>query len=704
VRLSIQSRDRLGCAALAFYLAFAILLFGRTRAVYSSTSQLGLTGDPSFLMWALTWWPYAIRHRLNPFICRLVWAPDGFNLAWSGGMPLAALVAAPLTSVAGPVATYNVMAIAAPALAAWCAFLMCRGICGSYWASMVGGYVFGFSPYVLGQLAGGHLNLLWVFPAPLIALLMWRALEGSIAPARFAALLSASFVVEFLCSIELAATTAIFGACALIAGWLMTDATGRDALKRLARPLAYAGAGSILVLSPYIYYLVQPGAPRGAINSPGAYSADLLNLIIPTRTVELGLLPAFQRLASWFPGNLGERDAYLGLPLLFVIVHHGWMRWREPATRVLIGSIAIVVVCALGPRIRVDGWTGFPMPWKLAMHIPMFKSALPSRFMNYGFLAASLIVARRLADEHRRKIWRVTAAAILMLSALPNLDAVAWFSPTNVPAFFAEGGERQAIRDETIIAIPYGIRGNTMLWQATAGMSFRMAGGYTGRTPREFERWPIVNALMTATLIPDASAQLAALMAAHDATVVVVDEAHREMWARMLEAIDPKPQHTGGIWLYRADPARLRAYHDASPLVMEERNAEARFAALLAAARDYLAAGNDPAALTPARAQALHLLPANWVTDRDVRTNNGLYLGRWTGGQIAIGIVGSYDALRPLIAKYRTHAAKIFFPFPKELEGEPTGDTFMRLLVMVFDRRAIAAMPAMESAEPIGIK
>jgi hypothetical protein len=271
-----------------------------------------------------------------------------------------------------------------------------------------------------------------------------------------------------------------------------------------------------------------------------------------------------------------------------------------------------------------------------------------------------------------------------------------------VPAFFAQSGDTLVIRrDETIIAIPYGIRGNTMLWQATAGMSFRMAGGYTGRTPREFERWPIVNALMTATLIPDASAQLAAFMAAHDATVVVVDDTHREMWAGMLEAIDPKPQHAGGIWLYRPDPVRLRPYYDASPIVMEGRNAEARFAALLAAARDYLAAGNDPAALTPARAQALHLLPPNWVTDRDVRTNNGLYLGPWPGGQIAIGVVGSYEALQPLIAKYRAHAAKILFPFPKELDGEPTGDTFMRLLVMVFDRSALAAMPVMNSAATV---
>ena len=696
---SIQSRDRLGAAALALYFALAILFFGRTGSVYSSARQLGLTGDPSFLMWALTWWPYAIRHSLNPFICKLVWAPEGFNLAWSGGMPLAALIAAPLTSVAGPIATYNVLAMAAPALAAWSAFVMCRRLDGSYAPALLGGYIFGFSPYVLGQLAGGHLNLLWILPAPLMVLIVWRALEGSLGAKSFAALFALLIVIQFLCSIELAATLVMFGAVALILRWFSTDDSGRESMLRLVTPLAWAAAVSAVALSPYLFYLFRSGGPQGAINSPGGYSTDLLNLVVPTRTLEAGLLPTFERVARSFPGNLGERDAYLGLPLLLVIIHYASTRWREPGARVLVGSLAIVLVCALGPRLRVGGWTGFPLPWKLAMHLPIIKSALPSRFTSYAFLAASLIITQWLADGSRLKIWRMTVAALLALAFLPNLSVASWLSAPSLPAFFTQGGYTQALRpNETVVAIPYGIRGETMWWQAASGMFFRMAGGYTGRTPREFERWPIVNALMTGTMIPDAAVQLAAFMAEHDATAVMIDDADREMWAATLDAIDSAPQHSGGIWLYRADSAHLAQYRGLSPLVMEERNAGDRFAALLAAARAYIGAGYDPRALTPARAQALHLLPPGWVNDHDVRTNNGLYLGPWGDAQIAVGVVGSYDALQPLIAKYRARAAKIFFPFPKELTGEPSGDTFMRLLVMVFDRSSVTQMQSADGA------
>ena len=122
---------------------------------------------------------------------------------------------------------------------------------------------------------------------------------------------------------------------------------------------------------------------------------------------------------------------------------------------------------------------------------------------------------------------------------------------------------------------------------------------------------------------------------------------------------------------------------------MERRSNLARFSALLSAARDYIAQNRDLARLTPMRAQQLGLLPTHWVTDPDVRTNNGLYLGPWGINEVAVGVVGSYQGLRPVIGRYHAAAAQVFFPFPKRLIEPPRGDTFMRLLVMVFDRNGL---------------
>jgi hypothetical protein len=58
-----------------------------------------------------------------------------------------------------------------------------------------------------------------------------------------------------------------------------------------------------------------------------------------------------------------------------------------------------------------------------------------------------------------------------------------------------------------------------------------------------------------------------------------------------------------------------------------------------------------------------------------------LWLGPRDGGLIGVGVVGSYDALAPLIAKYRGDAVQIYFPYPRSLAINPKGNTFMRMLV-----------------------
>ncbi len=66
----------------------------------------------------------------------------------------------PLTLLAGPIATYNALALAAPVLCSTAAFVLCRYLTGARWPSIVGGAIFGFSPYVIGNEQVSALNLL----------------------------------------------------------------------------------------------------------------------------------------------------------------------------------------------------------------------------------------------------------------------------------------------------------------------------------------------------------------------------------------------------------------------------------------------------------------------------------------------------------------------------------------------------------------
>ena len=93
---------------------------------------------------------------------------------------IASLLVAPLTALAGPVVSYNVAALLMPPLAAWTAFLLCHHLTRALWPSVAGGYLFGFSAYLLGQQLG-HLHMTSVFLLPVIALLVVRYLQGGLA-------------------------------------------------------------------------------------------------------------------------------------------------------------------------------------------------------------------------------------------------------------------------------------------------------------------------------------------------------------------------------------------------------------------------------------------------------------------------------------------------------------------------------------------
>jgi hypothetical protein len=154
----------------------------------------------------------------------------------------------------------------------------------------------------------------------------------------------------------------------------------------------------------------------------------------------------------------------------------------------------------------------------------------------------------------------------------------------------------------------------------------------------------------------------------------------------LLAPLHRTPIETGGVALYRFTAADLAPWRQVTALEMERRCDAARFDALLTAAQKYLAGGGDLERLSPRRAESLSLLPAHSTNEGAIRTSNGLYLGALDGGLVGVGVVGSIDALRPLIAKYRSDAARIYFPYPREFTDPPHGETFMRQLVIAFDR------------------
>ena len=702
--------DRYSLASLLIYFALSLFFFGRSLAGHLSNAHLGTGPDPSVMIWMLVWWSHAIAHRLNVFMTHAIWAPSGFNLAWATCIPLAAWIALPLTRTFGPVVSYNLLCLLAPALASWTAFILCRYLTNSYWPALLGGYIFGFSSYMLGQMYGNLPHLL-VFPVPLAVYLVARKLAADIRTATFVMLLAMVLAMQFLLTIEIVATMTMFGAMALALAISFTSGDLRSRVLRLIGPILASYAIAIALLSPYLYYLFAFGFPHGPMWSLATFSGDLLNFVVPTNLNVLGHIGAFESISNNFAGNIYEAAGYLGLPLILIAIIFARYHWREPLGKLLIDSLVIICVLSLGPLLHVAGKPSIGLPGKLLARLPILENALPARFMLYAFLDLSILTSIWLATSSAKTVSKYAIAVLAALFLMPNLSATSWSAPIDTPPFFLNGLYRNYLApDETVVILPYGLRGNSLLWQAQTDIYFRMAGGYTGVMPPDFESWPIVDAMYAGAYLPDPENQLKAFLANHDVSAVIVSDNEKDAWRPLLATLEVTPIDVGGVALYKIPPLNLAAYKGQTPLNLERQADSTRFDALIVAANKYLQRTGSLDGLTPHVADSLGLIPAGWLVGpplppyywsqgSELRRDKGLWLGPWRDGQASIGLEGSYAAIKPLIDKYRASASQIYFPYPDQF-SETSQKDGSALLVIVFDREQLSRAAAQIEASP----
>jgi len=290
LRKSGRTCDLPALRAFTFYLTLSIVFFGRALFGHLSDLYFGIGVDPGLMMWSLVWWPHALANGLNPLLTKAIWAPSGFNFAWGTSIPFASILASPLTSTLGSVASYNILCVLSLPINAFCAFLLCRYITRDDIASLLCGYIFGFSAFMLGQLICGHLHMLLAFPVPLCVYLALRRIGDEITARNFTFLLSAILLMEFLLSLEVFATMTMLGAFALFLAWTFSPDRAGHEIPRLFPPILCAYGITLIVVSPYLYYFFVYRLHIMGRYIPPAFSAYPSNFLVPTPINQLGRL------------------------------------------------------------------------------------------------------------------------------------------------------------------------------------------------------------------------------------------------------------------------------------------------------------------------------------------------------------------------------------------------------------------------------
>jgi hypothetical protein len=541
--------------ALAVYAGISLLFFG-THALPHLASQCpcGYGNDAGSSMWDLAWWPHTVFHGINPFATDALFAPDRINLGGFTLLSVPALVAAPVTLLFGPLVSFNLLALASPILAALFAFLLSRYVTQSFPAALVGGYLFGFSPYMLGQMLGGHLPLVLTFPIPAGVHLFLRLIDGRIGRRAFVALMAFDLAALFTFAPELALTFVIIGALTFALALPLAPAS-RSRLLAATGPTVIAGVLAAVITSPLIYYALNGNIPNAFSGTGDKWGGDALGLLVPTRLVAL-LSGPFTVVSSSFSDNdLAESGIYLGLPLLLIAGRYIVTRWRLSASRVLFSILLVVWVLLLGSHLHIAGHSTISLPWRPLANLPLVEQALPVRLGVYLFLGVALLLAMWSASPREGR-WGIAKWALVAVSfafLVPNLGSPFWRGRPSNPRFFTTTEYRQFLRPgETVLALPWpGFTGYGMLWQADTGMWFKLAGANLGKLiPTDYVRDPMYPAFLHPGMTSDAPLLQSFLIRRH-VGAVIIDGANPQQWPAVLTALRLRPVSTGGVLFYR---------------------------------------------------------------------------------------------------------------------------------------------------------
>lgn len=586
-------------AVIACYALPAVVLWWHAWDGHLGSTLTCACGDAGQSVWFVAWPAYALSHGRDPFFSSVVQSPSGINLLSNASSVPVGLALAPITWSLGPVAATNIALTLSPALSAWACWIACRRLVTWSWASLVAGALFGYSPFVVTNLALGHIGLCLLVCPPLLVVAGHEVLFGpSVRRTRWGLALGGLLALQFFLSSEVLAIVMVVGVPAAGAAALIGARTGR--LGPL-HELACAGAGACAVVAallawPVWEFLAGPGHLRGplwagapvagnpldALWRPGAYGARATPLV---------------RLGGYL-GRTGPPASYLGPAVLCAAGISLALAWRRCGVWLLAGAGAFAAWCSLGVLLSVapGHLSSLWLPWRLFSALPLLDDVIPQRLSAVADLCVALVIgigidrARCLVagvstrrSAHRRGAERRAVALLVTgLLAVGGLVVAAspWWtyqvplvtSAVAVPRWFGAPIPARA-PDAVVLSVPFPFPSEgvsaPMVWQAIDGMDFRLAGVYgkvpatTGR-PLAAADAPLVDRVLTSlgptvpVPFPTASRrELAAVRTALgkwrvDVVVVVTERtsAARRAVSLLEAAIGRPPRRLRGAWCW----------------------------------------------------------------------------------------------------------------------------------------------------------
>ena len=512
-RATVRLKQRPELLVMLGYVVAAIAMAWRLWFHLTSmapTNGYGVSPDVYLNAWFMRYAATAVAHgRFPALITTAVNYPHGISAMWNTSFLLPSILLAPVTLLAGPLASLTVALTLGFAGSAISMFVVLRRWGASIAAAAVGGALYAFSPAML--VAGeDHFHLQFAVLPPLIVHAVLRLVTGRGRPVRTGIWLGTLVAAQVFIAEELLVAAALAALLLVIILAVSRPAQIQARFQGATAGLGIA-AGVAVVIAGYALW-VQFFGPLNEFGSPwhmakyGNIPADFVTA--PTALVIHGQFGQFmtesgQRLVEYF--------AYLGWPLLILLVLISIVFWRDLRVRLAVVCFALLSLLSVGGHVVTLGGWKVPLallPWHWLRHVPVLGQVLPNRLslLADGAAAAALAFAidcaRALATDRAMAAGtgramaagtdRVKAARArlgrLRVPAMAGLVAVALVplipKPVPAAAAIAPPPGWQAVMaglhlrsGAPVFTLPFG-GAMAMEWQAVTNEPISIVGGY----------------------------------------------------------------------------------------------------------------------------------------------------------------------------------------------------------------------------------
>jgi hypothetical protein len=471
------------------YLLAAFGLTWRLWADPASRVQVGDPTDVNLFAWFIRYSAESVAHGSLPaLVTTAMNAPHGISLMWNTSLLLPGVLLTPVTLLAGPQTSLTVLLTLGFAGSAAALFWVLRRWGVRTGPAAIGGAVYGFSPAMLAS-SVGHYHLVFAVLPPLMIDAGLRIVTGRGPAIKTGIWLGLLAAAQFFIGEELLVDTVLVAVVLVIVVAIMNPRTVAGRVRGSLPGLATAAVIAVAICGYALWVqfygpLAEHGSPWNGNhyrNRAAAFVTPGSNMLLHTRSGSAYLVA--------HPARISEYVAYLGFPLIVILIIATVVYWRDMRVRVAAVTCAVLEVLSLGGTQVVRGITVPPvlLPWHWLAHLPVLTQMLPDRLslLADGLAAVVLAVSLDLAlSASERPWWRrlgipvaLTAIALAPLIPVPLHTTATAAVPAGYRAAFARLALPRDAR-VLVVPVPYGFVWQPLRWYAETGYPGSMIGGY----------------------------------------------------------------------------------------------------------------------------------------------------------------------------------------------------------------------------------